>query len=290
MSTQVYPGDLRIGVLNEPLANLTQPTERQLTPKQMFMLLLNGHQKFSIDGREFLLSTEQQNGPVAMMVRLEQNATLRILEQRGQPFSKISISVAPHWPGIPSRESGFSMGLLGHLSHHELQVDASLLGPASSLIRETPRRNILDELAFMSQGLNLYRAGLSACTHGHDNNARPGVEAALARIRQQTAQELNDPHFTAQRLADACALSARTLQRLCQKHFGQSPGDYIRHQRLARAFSALQERKVTVEQAADIAGYSSAANFSTAFKRRYGFPPRTVQAQSRLGAAASEAG
>jgi AraC-like DNA-binding protein len=54
---------------------------------------------------------------------------------------------------------------------------------------------------------------------------------------------------------------------------------YIRTQRLEQARLALESGDVSIAQAAYVAGYTSAANFSTAFKRRFGFTPK----QSRQG-------
>jgi AraC-like DNA-binding protein len=43
---------------------------------------------------------------------------------------------------------------------------------------------------------------------------------------------------------------------------------------LLRARQALEQEGRSVGEAADIAGYTSAANFATAFKRHFGITPR----------------
>jgi AraC-like DNA-binding protein len=55
--------------------------------------------------------------------------------------------------------------------------------------------------------------------------------------------------------------------------------EFIRHRRLEQARSALERDAVSVKQAAFLAGYSSAANFSTAYRKHFGCTPR----QSRRG-------
>ena len=52
-----------------------------------------------------------------------------------------------------------------------------------------------------------------------------------------------------------------------------------REQRLARAWAALEQTGCSVAEVAHGAGYSSAANFSTAFKRRFGISPKLVRAR-----------
>ncbi|QLF94825.1 helix-turn-helix transcriptional regulator [Pseudomonas sp. ABC1] len=278
MTVNLYPGDFRIGVYNEEVPTSLAPSERRLTPKQMFMLLLNGHQKFCIDDQEFTLSTEERQRPVAMMIRLEKNSTLKMLECRGRPFSKVAVSIAPRWPLREERGTGLgSDSLSQHLEHRFLEPDTQVLGSATALLAaRSPQRDTLGELAYMSDGINFYRAALSACTMGAAPSVRSNRRPALDRVREHVARHLGDPQLNALSLSRACALSPRTLQRLCQEHFGQGPADFIRSRRMALALSALRDQSASVSQAAFIAGYSSPSNFSTAFKREFGFSPRLV--------------
>jgi AraC-like DNA-binding protein len=49
--------------------------------------------------------------------------------------------------------------------------------------------------------------------------------------------------------------------------------------RLRRAAWALQHGGANVARAAKIAGYASQANFSTAFRRHFGLPPKMYRAR-----------
>ncbi|AYD04540.1 AraC family transcriptional regulator [Neorhizobium sp. NCHU2750] len=75
-------------------------------------------------------------------------------------------------------------------------------------------------------------------------------------------------------VAAATGVSVNTLQRLFQAAHGTSVFSYIRDRRLDQARLALETEGLPIAQAAYIAGYTSPANFSTAFKRRYGFTPK----------------
>lgn len=57
--------------------------------------------------------------------------------------------------------------------------------------------------------------------------------------------------------------------------------DYIRKSALARARQLLKRDGVSVAQAAHASGYSSAANFATAFKREFGMTPREARGRAR---------
>ncbi len=75
-------------------------------------------------------------------------------------------------------------------------------------------------------------------------------------------------------------LSVNTLQRHFRAAWNSAVDEYRRDARLRRARAALERDGVSVARAAEIAGYGSPANFSTAFRRAYGIAPR--QAGARL--------
>ena len=75
------------------------------------------------------------------------------------------------------------------------------------------------------------------------------------------------------------AWSALMLQRQFRAVFGTTVFDYLRECRLLRARRALEHDGVTVGQAAMVAGYTSAANFATAYRRRFGMPPKLARAR-----------
>ena len=75
------------------------------------------------------------------------------------------------------------------------------------------------------------------------------------------------------------AWSALMLQRQFRAVFGTTVFAYLRECRLLRARRALEHDGVTVGQAAMVAGYTSAANFATAYKRRFGHAPKLARSR-----------
>lgn len=61
--------------------------------------------------------------------------------------------------------------------------------------------------------------------------------------------------------------------------FGTTVFDYLRRNRLLRARDALERDRCSIIAAAELAGYTSPANFATAYRRQFGMTPR----QSRMG-------
>jgi AraC-like DNA-binding protein len=73
--------------------------------------------------------------------------------------------------------------------------------------------------------------------------------------------------------------NASTLQKQFRALYGTTVFDYLRHARLLRARRALERADLSIAEAASIAGYTSPANFATAYRRQFGITPR----QSRTG-------
>ncbi|WP_299774732.1 AraC family transcriptional regulator [uncultured Pseudoteredinibacter sp.] len=108
-------------------------------------------------------------------------------------------------------------------------------------------------------------------------------ESALGRhdnIRLQRAREfiLADPshNLSVELIAKEAGISASGLQRLFQRVENCSVFDYVRKIRLEVAHDKLGRGHCSVQEASMLAGYKSAANFATAFKRYYGKTPRQV--------------
>jgi len=81
-------------------------------------------------------------------------------------------------------------------------------------------------------------------------------------------------------LARDAGVSVRTLQREFALVHGISVLDYARLRRLDVARELLECQEATIAQAAHRAGYAYAANFATAFKRRFGLSPSQVRVRA----------
>jgi AraC-like DNA-binding protein len=55
--------------------------------------------------------------------------------------------------------------------------------------------------------------------------------------------------------------------------YGVSASDYLRKSRLAAAREALMHEGLSVTEAAYSVGYANSANFSTAFRKHFGYVP-----------------
>ena len=100
---------------------------------------------------------------------------------------------------------------------------------------------------------------------------RVGLQRAVELIRENLDAELS-----VDVIARGAGVSASGLQRLFRLSEGLSVFEYVRQQRLERAYLLLKSNAVSIQEASSMAGYSNPANFVTAFRRRFGLPPRDV--------------
>lgn len=118
--------------------------------------------------------------------------------------------------------------------------------------------------------------------HGHDHP--PGmpeergpsgsVDAAifLAAQRRILQDLATTPELAG--LARSVGTNTRQLNEAFRKYVGVTMFDYLHEERMKEALRLLCETKLEVQTIANDLGYGSAANFSTAFRERFGLSPR----------------
>lgn len=118
------------------------------------------------------------------------------------------------------------------------------------------------------------------------NSAAACEAAGLRPTAYQRACHLRDwldsgaaDSLTMGAIARHMGCNASTLQTQFRQAFGKPIFEHLREGRLRRAADAITAQGITVAQAADLAGYRSPANFSTAFRRLYGFSPKNLRAK-----------
>lgn len=80
--------------------------------------------------------------------------------------------------------------------------------------------------------------------------------------------------------AEICCMSKYHFLRLFEQVTGTTPVKYRNEIRLQHAADLLIEDSLSVEEIGEMVGYSSAAYFSSAFKKRYGISPKAYRNKS----------
>ncbi|EKV30090.1 Transcriptional regulator, AraC family [Caenispirillum salinarum AK4] len=198
---------------------------------------------------------------------------------RGEHLRKVGITIPPGWLG----EAGLDAGAAGLAQRLERTHGALLAVPVSpdlarlagvmlaDLPGGAPCCGLMQEaraFELLARVFGLAATGGEAPTP----KAPPRAEARLRAAQQYMAAHLEDEMTLAEVAAAAC-VSVSTLQRLFRERLGLPVWDYLRRLRLDQARRFLERGEGSVTEAAFRAGYTSPANFATAFKRAYGMPP-----------------
>jgi len=108
-------------------------------------------------------------------------------------------------------------------------------------------------------------------------NEKVGLVSDQKRLRLQAVGDLikSDLRYpwTIAELARHAGLGRRMFSAQFHRMYGVSASDYLRKSRLAAAREALLYQGLSVTEAAYSVGYVNSANFSTAFRRHFGYVP-----------------
>jgi DNA-binding response OmpR family regulator len=96
----------------------------------------------------------------------------------------------------------------------------------------------------------------------------PLVRAAVKHL----SENLRNPP-TLPRLASLLGTNEKRLSKAFREALGQTVFEYMREQRLQLSRKLLAETAMSITAVADETGFSTAANFATAFRERFGLTP-----------------
>lgn len=98
-------------------------------------------------------------------------------------------------------------------------------------------------------------------------------EFFMERLMKAVIENLNNPKFSVEDLAEAVGLSRVQLHRKLKILTGNTTSEFIRNIRLKQAAMLLKEKKVNISQIAYLVGFTNPNLFSLAFKKFYGCSP-----------------
>lgn len=250
------------------------------------VLLLEGAVDVSYGLRQVALSSAR-GGASAALVALAEREQLTRRARRGVYSRRVNLNLGPGWLA----QAGTACGVLEdfmrrHLDMRLWQVSPRAVAIAEQIVHPPQLEPLLQNLYLESRALELAGEALAAL---HQHPGAPPPPPAPAALRPREHQRLRELQaFLGSGQADGLSLdeiarhagvNANTLQRQFRAVFGTTVFDYLRECRLLRARRALEHDGVTVGQAAMVAGYTSAANFATAYRRRFGHAPKLARSR-----------
>ncbi len=154
-----------------------------------------------------------------------------------------------------------------HIPYRRIGFEAARL--ADEMMQGKPARSIVLESAKITERLS------TSLLATQDDQLRRAVDYIQRNICE---------HITAQDAARHAGLSLRVLQKRFKAELQQTPARYIQHTRIEQAKTLLETTDRSVDDIADIVGYSHGLSLSKTFKALTGESPVQYRRKHRLRA------
>ena len=260
------------------------PHIRDLSPRFQLFVFLYGEQQFYIDDMLFDMKagTGPACQPIALIMCRTRRSVLTPVPKAGNPLRKVMISAPLRWmedlriekearsPELNSFVSGHLNHFVWRLQKHAIQLAEEIIEPPFAM---TPEMRILFQKARAMELMCLACGALVEDAGKLPSKPAISTLRQSERVRDYVLEHLSEP-LSIDTIARETGASVSSVQRHFKEHFGITVFDFIRRTRLEQARDALERQGTTIAQAAFIAGYTSTANFTTAFKKTYGVTPR----------------
>lgn len=258
-------------------------TEIVQRPGLTCSLVLEGEIRFDLGGRT--LAVEGRGGAPGGLVLLRRRPERMVRRsRRGTRVRKVNVTATLEWLEAEAEEVLALMGGAGRdrIAQAAWAPSRRAAALAEETLRPSGLAGFLERLRLESAATALLHEALGGLEGGRApagpriaQRDRRRVEAACAWLEAQPPGGMSLEG--AARAARAAGASVSTLQRMFREVHGTSILGHVREGRLLRARRALEGGRCSVAEAAEIAGYAGAANFATAFRRRFGVPPSSVR-------------
>lgn len=253
--------------------------EAEVAPSLHLLVLLAGQARGRYGKQGISLGQPDRPSAEAALINLAEPERFVRQSRSGAYERKIGLTVEPAW----LEESGLLQGALGrfqrsHLAMRHWQPSPRAQAIAGQMLAEPSAPPALQALYLESRALELLSEAFSQLEHGALPTPRAQPERNLARIRQlcEWLDSGAADDLSLSEIARHAGINAHSLQQQFRAACGLSIFEYQRRRRLMRARQALERGELSISQAAWAAGYGSAANFATAFRRCFGLSPREV--------------
>jgi AraC-like DNA-binding protein len=235
--------------------------------------------------------------PRALLVSVAEPERFERRARKGAYARRVSVGLGGEWleqVAGPSASGAIEAFRRQHLAMHHWQPSARIAALAEQITHAPDLSPLLLHLYLESRALELVGEALGSLAQHAPGPAPAPVPAPAPaptglRLLPHEHRRMRALHAFLQTdgamdlsldaLARQAGTNANTLQRHFRAVYGTTVFDFVRENRLQRARKALEQEGLTVGQAALVAGYNSAANFATAYRKRFGMPPKLARAR-----------
>lgn len=262
-------------------------TENTVGPRLSFVLFLQGQSQVSYGDLSLTHGhPSARHVPEGVAVSMNEPVRFRRQARRGNRIRKLVVGLTPDWfdgrgEGVGATDDAIRRFRHSHLVPRVWKPSSRLLTLADQMLNPPGYGALLEGLYLESRALDIACEALASLGEGTasaEQGLRPQEYRRLQRlVALLDSGEADD--WTLDHIAREMGVNATTLQRQFRLFKGMTVFEYQRARRLHIAREALEREGASVTEAAWRAGYNSAANFATAFKRQFGISPRQVRAR-----------
>lgn len=264
----------------------TEVTDFQVistAPKSLVMtFLLKGKLEFGYDQLKFDLDAKQQAQGVLVNLAKPCSFTRKI--SKGNEVAKLNLIISADW--LKSRlesDNPIHTFLSLHQANMSINMNEQLVQLISGIMQYDNKQGLLGKLKLESlthQLLFVVFKQLSENPLLDVNKQQQAGKLLQVNAGTEAMDELVtyiethlDTILTTKMLAEHMRMSESSLQRKFKKMLGYSIQNYIKRRKLEVAKQQLQLGMVSITEVAYNTGYRHPSNFTSAFKKAFGFPP-----------------
>lgn len=118
---------------------------------------------------------------------------------------------------------------------------------------------------------------------GVPEGLQPAEQMILHAAMRLIGRRLEDVPPLAE-IARQAGTHEKKLSAIFRQHLGMTVFAWIREERLRKSQELLADSDMDIQDIAELVGFNSAANFTTAFRQRLGMTPSKYRSQARAGA------
>lgn len=251
------------------------------------LVVLEGSVDVSYGEQRLLMGGARTRGGSAVLVNLRQPEPFARRLRKGRHARRVSVSLSGAWlaemTAGEAQDDAVGEFMRRHLAVHSFAPSPRLMALAGQLAAGREATAVLRHLYMESRALEFTAEALGALlpTAADAPLAQTLGPREIRRMRELHEFLRSDAALglSLQGIARQIGMHPNTMQRHFRAQYGTTVVDCVREARLQRARQALESEGLSVSQAAEIAGYTTAANFATAFRRRFGMPPKWARAR-----------
>ena len=254
-----------------------------LNPGIKATFLLSGDTELSYGGRAFHLDARRRGRRSAVLLSLAQTERFERFWECGRHEIKVSLTLTPEWIEACGATGGRCWEQLHRFSRQHLrelhwQPSLRVQSLAAQLFDGQAADPLLAGLRREGIALEIAHDVLQTLSNAPDDGPRPAphVQARMRRLKD-LLDSGEAQGMSLQQMATRLGSNAVDLQNHFRRCHGLTIFAYLRERRLGLAHERLLRNELTVDAAAQLAGYRSASAFSTAFKLRYGVSPSRLR-------------